>query len=57
MNAKRDLEPTTHTETVQNDGELSDAQLDHVAGGLLIGGGAKQEKKTLEDYWYAIFYA
>lgn len=37
--------------------ELSDAQLSAVQGGVLIGGGAKQEPKTFADYWYAIFYA
>jgi hypothetical protein len=36
---------------------LSEEQLDAVVGGVLIGGGAKQEKKTFADYWYAIFYA
>ena len=38
-------------------GSLSDEQLGAVQGGVLIGGGAKQEPKTWADYWYSAFYA
>jgi predicted ribosomally synthesized peptide with nif11-like leader len=38
-------------------GKLDDESLAEVVGGLLIGGGAKQERKTFADYWYQIWYA